>query len=82
MKKLTEQDYITGLDYSYILLDSYNNTMSKLQVLKNQEISAAYDLTLEAMANLYQTIGREMSKHEEIKRKTTRNSRKVRKVSK
>ena len=85
MKKtiLKEQDFITGLDYSCILLDSYSNTMETLKVMKNPVIKQAYDSATEAMAHLYQTIGQELNKHEKnLERKATKDSRRVHRSSK
>lgn len=71
---ILEQDYITGLDYSNILLDAYCKTMEPLHVLKNTKVRESYDIATEAMADLYQVIGQELYKNEEINRKPKKRS--------
>jgi len=64
MKKLTEEDFIQGLDYSNVMLVAFTNTMESCEILKNKKIKKAYEKVVEAMAEFYQVIGKESDNDE------------------
>lgn len=65
VKKLTEEDYIQALDYSYVMMVAFYNTLSVCDAVTNNDVvKKQFELVGEVMANFYQTIGQEASKDE------------------
>jgi len=55
---LDEGDYQQGLDYSYVMMVAYFETLSKCKVIQQEEVAKAFEKVGDAMGELYQTIGR------------------------
>ncbi len=62
---MDKDDYTQALDYANSLLAAYYHTMRSCRAVKaNTAIRKDLETALDAMAAVYQTIGRESIKHD------------------
>ena len=64
--ELDESDYLQGLDYAYVMMVAYHETLIKCEVINKPPIAEAFAKVGQAMADLYQVIGQESAYHDDM----------------